>query len=184
MDTPETPPARDGLGGRARSYILETASSVKANFQWGGGSTAGGGSGGGLRRRLLRAALPCALLPGLAGAANWAQVLGDQRQNTVSPGRAGFSPRWGHAAVVIDSSVGVEVLESMVVLGGDTVESLPQNREVRARAPQKEAHTHVQTLDVRSSFSAAGMPWFRVFTFPPRGAGGGARYSPHGRGFC
>ena len=65
-----------------------------------------------------------------AEGANWAQVVGEQRQNTVSPARAGFSPRWGHASVHLDASIGTEVVESLVVLGGESVESLPQNRKV------------------------------------------------------
>jgi hypothetical protein len=62
------------------------------------------------------------------GAANWAQVMGEQRQNTASPARGYFSPRWGHQTVHIDSSSGTETVEAMIVLGGDTLESGVQNR--------------------------------------------------------
>ena len=133
MDVPQTPPReaqyreqlRPGISGPARApmrgrlgRLLRQVAlpSVLVHIVLGPGG-AGGGRG-----------------PVLAGAANWAQVLGNPRQNTVSPGRAGFSPRWGHAAVHLDASIGVEVIESMVVLGGDTVESLTQNREIVSHA--------------------------------------------------
>jgi hypothetical protein len=63
------------------------------------------------------------------GAANWAQVVGKQRQNVVTPARAGFSPRWGHVAIHTDTSIGVDVVESMIVMGGDTLESGTQNQD-------------------------------------------------------
>lgn len=61
---------------------------------------------------------------------NWAQVVGEQRQNTVWPQKPTFSPRWGHAMVVIDASAGTKVLQSMVVLGGDTDDSKTQNGDL------------------------------------------------------
>ena len=84
--------------------------------------------------RLLCLLGPGALLP-LARAANWAQVVGRQRQNTVTPARAGFSPRWGHTTVHLAAgTAGDDVVESMVVMGGDSVESDPQNREIVSHA--------------------------------------------------
>lgn len=63
-------------------------------------------------------------------ASNWAQVVGKQRQNIVTPAPAGFSPRWGHTAIHTDTSLGVDVIESMIVMGGDTVESKTQNQDI------------------------------------------------------
>jgi len=68
-----------------------------------------------------------ALPPFFVGAANWAQVVGPQRQNTVTPAQGYFTPRWGHQTVLIDSSTGTETIEAMIVMGGDTLESGTQN---------------------------------------------------------
>lgn len=82
---------------------------------------------------VLQALIPSCFGPACVvnvGAANWAQVVGEQRQNTVTPAKAQFTPRWGHAAVNIDTTVGLNVLETLMVMGGDTIESFTQDRKI------------------------------------------------------
>jgi hypothetical protein len=64
--------------------------------------------------------------------ANWAQVVGPQRQNIVAPARAGWGPRWGHTTVTLalEAAESAEVMEEMLVLGGETTEGHYQNKEI------------------------------------------------------
>ena len=72
-----------------------------------------------------------ALIVAPVHAANWAQVVGEQQQNIVTPARPSFGPRWGHSAVSRSVDSGdAEVLEEMIVLGGESVESHYQNKKI------------------------------------------------------
>lgn len=87
------------------------------------------------------------------GAANWAQVVGPQRQNTVTPAQGYFTPRWGHQTVLIDSSTGTETIEAMIVMGGDTLESATQNG--KAVSTHMEGLHHDGTRGFRNDVHAA-----------------------------